>query len=352
VIDDDDDQPIQPSNVSRLREFAIRKMKDGAHSVVNYLGDRIDDQVVALQEYANEQKRLLKEAAVRKAKELAWRSAIGVKDLALYPLVGVRDLAVSAYNSLTHEELKQLTYDPVTMEQLLLAHETDEKKQTEQLLLTHETAKKKKEKLLRLPAPTTAFQEWNRLRVMALKDETKIPDDEIDKMTDFRPKELVNQIVSTLERRIQRQGSTDPRFTEAVNRKKFKELLDRGSPLDWFRFFNDEETDPAAFLLNFQIVAYLKDHRNDDWIRDHRLPTPLRLPRIVFKEKKYTPEPEKKKRGKTTGGGIASKSLGHILHKFAAPDEDYPISRSLGSVLAKARQPPSVIQSLAKKPKL
>jgi hypothetical protein len=52
------------------------------------------------------------------------------------------------------------------------------------------------------------------------------------------------------------------------------------------------------------------------------------------------------------GNGVVSKSLGHILNKFAVPGETQSTSRSLGRLMWKARQSPSLIQSLAKKPKL
>jgi hypothetical protein len=52
------------------------------------------------------------------------------------------------------------------------------------------------------------------------------------------------------------------------------------------------------------------------------------------------------------GNGVVSKSLGHILNKFAVPDETQSTSRSLGRLMWKARQSPSYIQSLSKKPKL
>ena len=52
------------------------------------------------------------------------------------------------------------------------------------------------------------------------------------------------------------------------------------------------------------------------------------------------------------GNGVVSKSLGHILNKFAVPGETQSTSRSLGRVMWKARQSPSHIQSLSKKPKL
>jgi hypothetical protein len=343
-IDDVDDVP--PSKLGRFREYTIRKMKDGAHSVVNYLGDKIDDQMLALQEYRKEQTRLLKEAAIRQAKELAWRSAAGVSQLAWDGMVGTRDLvwrgAVGAYNKLTHEEIKQLTYDPVTAEQMLLTHDTPEKTQ---LRLTHDTAEKKpdKVKLLKLPAPTTALQEWNALRVQAAKEEEKIPAKDIERMTAFQPKELVKQIMSIIERRYQVPGNAvDRRFAEVSNRREYKELLNSGSSLDWFKFFNNEENDPTAYLINRQLVAYLKDLRNDEWVSNLKLPTPVRLPRIVYK-------PDNKV---GNGIGIASKSLGHILNKFAVPGETQSTSRSLGRLMWKARQSPSHIQSLSKKPKL
>jgi hypothetical protein len=52
------------------------------------------------------------------------------------------------------------------------------------------------------------------------------------------------------------------------------------------------------------------------------------------------------------GNGVVSKSLGHILNKFAVPGETQSTSRSLGRLMWKARQSPSVIQTLSKKPKL
>jgi hypothetical protein len=52
------------------------------------------------------------------------------------------------------------------------------------------------------------------------------------------------------------------------------------------------------------------------------------------------------------GNGVVSKSLGHILNKFAVPGETQSTSRSLGRLMWKARQSPSHIQSLSKKPKL
>jgi len=56
--------------------------------------------------------------------------------------------------------------------------------------------------------------------------------------------------------------------------------------------------------------------------------------------------------GLAGNGGVVSKSLGHILNKFAVPGEAQSTSRSLGRIMWKARQSPSYIQSLSKKPKL
>jgi len=72
--------------------------------------------------------------------------------------------------------------------------------------------------------------------------------------------------------------------------------------------------------------------------------SPLRTPQWVRSNKPKNAGPG--------GSGVVSKSLGHNLNKFAVPGEEQSTSRSLGRLMWKARQSPSHIQSLSKKPKL
>jgi hypothetical protein len=148
---------------------------------------------------------------------------------------------------------------------------------------------------------------------------------------------LVDIISDTLK------AAQESRAVNLITEGVYKSRLDmRSTGKDWFLFLASRK-DPGAHILRPKMDFYLRRVTLADWLAHKKLPTHLKAPRTQYKNIHKNDQ---------RAEGIASKSLGHILHKFAAPGEDYPISRSLGSVLAKARQPPSVIQSLAKKPKL
>jgi len=191
-----------------------------------------------------------------------------------------------------------------------------------------------------VPESESAYLEFYKLFDEAANMSITRPDLPVDvkkRMDLFDIPQLVDIISGTL--RAAHESKAVNQITEGVYNRRIDA---RSNGQTWFLFLADLK-DPGAHILRPKMEFYLKRVTLNDWLTHKKLPTHLKAPRTQYKHIHKNDQ---------RAGGIASKSLGHILHKFAAPGEDYPISRSLGSVLAKARQPPSVIQSLAKKPKL